>query len=735
MMKLKSVALGVLSCVFFVFAALGQTGQLPPGNVWGNPGASQDVAIPASISAMLDRALGSTRGAIIERGASGWAIIGPSATAGLPWISAGTGADPAYGVLGLVGGGCNAALTASNGGILYSTARACAIFAGTSTARLPLLSGANTTPVWGSYTLPASVISGGIPFFSSSSAQGSSALLVANQIMLGGGAGVAPATLGSLGTATTVLHGNASGPPTFGSVALGSDVSGTLQASNFPALTGDVTTTVGSLATTLANAPVIAKVLTGFTSGAGTVTAADSILSALQKINGNDALKAPLASPTLAGTPTAPTASPGTNTTQLASTAFVQAAVTGSVSGVASINGATGAIVGVDTNTLNAKTANYTIASTDCGSTIQAGTGSTGLFTITLPAVSGFNSACRVTVVNGDTGRGKTLSGFPTTMTSPNMLWPGQLVELRIVNGAWRATNPGRWKIPLNTTLFMDAINGSDSNDCLAAGVGNACLTFNQTLRTNVKDYYDLTGQTNFSAGNLSGSAGLVIQLADNATSAGACTTCYAGAHLDFSPVGYEGRASIVIRGDVANPQNVVVADNVLPNNIDVYSATFNLELDSLQIGQSSCSATPKSGGSNIQANDHAIVRLERNVVVGCTTGSQLTATSAGAINDDNGVSVLGGGFALASASDLGSVQLANQVVSCGGSPVYNTTITSSRMGEVNLQGVSWSGCGSVTGTRFNANELSLITTATGSPNTIIPGNANGSATQGSQVD
>lgn len=64
-------------------------------------------------------------------------------------------------------------------------------------------------------------------------------------------------------------------------------------------LTGDVTS-VGN-ATTLTNAPVIAKVLTGYTSGAGTVSAADSILSAFQKINGNDALKLPLTGGTLTG--------------------------------------------------------------------------------------------------------------------------------------------------------------------------------------------------------------------------------------------------------------------------------------------------------------------------------------------------------------------------------------------------------------------------------------------------
>ena len=48
--------------------------------------------------------------------------------------------------------------------------------------------------------------------------------------------------------------------------------------------------------------------------------------------------KAPLASPALSGTPTAPTATGGTNSTQIATTAFVQAAIT------AIINGAPGAL-------------------------------------------------------------------------------------------------------------------------------------------------------------------------------------------------------------------------------------------------------------------------------------------------------------------------------------------------------------------------------------------------------
>jgi len=123
-------------------------------------------------------------------------------------------------------------------------------------------------------------------------------------------------------------------------VRLGSDVTGTLLAASFPALTGDVTTLAGSLATAIGatkitssmlNAdvfstahswggvqtftnPVVGTQAPGDNSTKGASTAyADAIA----------ALKANLASPAFTGTPTAPTAAVDTNTTQLASTAFV----------------------------------------------------------------------------------------------------------------------------------------------------------------------------------------------------------------------------------------------------------------------------------------------------------------------------------------------------------------------------------------------------------------------------
>ena len=64
--------------------------------------------------------------------------------------------------------------------------------------------------------------------------------------------------------------------------------------------------------------------------GSDEVTLAQSQVTGL---TGDLAAKAPLASPILTGTPTAPTADPGTNTTQVATTTFVMANAPSSSSG------------------------------------------------------------------------------------------------------------------------------------------------------------------------------------------------------------------------------------------------------------------------------------------------------------------------------------------------------------------------------------------------------------------
>jgi len=71
-------------------------------------------------------------------------------------------------VVPLTKGGTNANLTASNGGIFYSTGSAAAILAGTATAGQLLRSGASAAPSWSTLTFPATAAQGDIVYGSAS---------------------------------------------------------------------------------------------------------------------------------------------------------------------------------------------------------------------------------------------------------------------------------------------------------------------------------------------------------------------------------------------------------------------------------------------------------------------------------------------------------------------------------------------------------------------------------------
>lgn len=116
----------------------------------------------------------------------------------------------------------------------------------------------------------------------------------------------APIAVGDNDTRIAAIAGKADLiSPSFTTPALGTPASGVLTnctgtaagltAGNVTTnanLTGEVTS-VGN-ATTVTNTAVIGKVLTGYTSGAGVITATDTVLSAIEKLNGNVAAKADL---------------------------------------------------------------------------------------------------------------------------------------------------------------------------------------------------------------------------------------------------------------------------------------------------------------------------------------------------------------------------------------------------------------------------------------------------------
>jgi hypothetical protein len=139
-----------------------------------------------------------------------------------------------------------------------------------------------------------------------------------------------------------------------------------------------------------------------------------------------------VASPTFTGVPAAPTASPGTNTTQLATTAYVTAAIAAGAGGVTSFNTRTGVVTLTTadvTGAGGAPIANPAFTGTPSGPTAAPGTNSTQFATTAFVAAAGgvtsFNtrtgavslSLADVTAAGGAPLASPTFTGTPAAPT------------------------------------------------------------------------------------------------------------------------------------------------------------------------------------------------------------------------------------------------------------------------------------------------------------------------------
>lgn len=181
------------------------------------------------------------------------------------------------------------------------------------------------------------------------------------------------------------------------------------------------------------DARVRSTALTGFAGATGAVVATDSVLQAFGKL---EATKAPLASPALTGAPTAPTATPGSNTTQIATTAFVRDAADAKVAQTIT-NGVTASAPSqdavFDALALKANLASPTFTGTPAAPTPTAGDNGTKI------ATTAFVQTALLTPVAAYAGTAKTLaltdigtivdctSSSAVTITIPpqaSVVWP-----------------------------------------------------------------------------------------------------------------------------------------------------------------------------------------------------------------------------------------------------------------------------------------------------------------------
>jgi hypothetical protein len=373
--------------------------------------------------------------------------------------------------------------------------------------------------------------------------------------------------------------------------------------------------------------------------------------------------------------------------------------------GVTSVNALTGAIVGVDTSTINPQSSSHPIVAADCGTFIYM-TG--GLNTATLPTTSGFPAACTITVKDAETypgGRAKILSGFPSDLNP--ILWPQQSATVKIGSGGnWVTSyNPGLW-IPTSAVTFHvnSTAPGSDTNnDCLGTGTG-ACATANHAM-------------TLISQGIVN-NPGISIQWDTNTTA-------------NFIALPYAGPGTITLNG---NSQLINVSS--APGSILLIGQPTAPVYGNWIIENFSLQSNTTAGIYGIQCLYGAHCTLGGGMLFVNSTGGGFSA--GGAIQAgfgsnlicSTGFTVQGNFASVLEADDFGRIDCNGQTITLVSTPFFSaaTVVAHGAGAIVSIPSVTWPGPVTSGTKKYNANLLALIDS--GACNSI-PGTVAGTPTAG----
>jgi hypothetical protein len=159
------------------------------------------------------------------------------------------------------------------------------------------------------------------------------------------------------------------------------------------------------------------------------------------------------ASPTLTGTPLAPTASPGTNTTQIATTAFVGAAVTAATGSLGTMSTQNASSVAITGGAINGTTVGASTASTGAFTTLSANS-TTGLSgTTTLSGTTAITGALSISNLI-TAGEKTTVSATAATGTVQfDILTQGVLYYTTNASGNWTLNIRGDGSTTLNSIM------------------------------------------------------------------------------------------------------------------------------------------------------------------------------------------------------------------------------------------------------------------------------------------
>lgn len=349
----------------------------------------------------------------------------------------------------------------------------------------------------------------------------------------------------------------------------------------------------------------------------------------------------------------------------------------------------------------NSKTTTFTITNEDHGYLLEL----THAVNVTFPAPSTLEATNFAVTLYANGFSLVTLSaGWETSF----WLYPGQITTVYRVGTNWAATPRSLWKQTINGQSIYVSATGTDS----ASGYNNSTAPTTLATALGLVSGMDLNGfQFNIylAAGTYTG---VGIRLTQNDVFDGS------------SRIGYGRGGQLNIIGDTSTPANVTISTTARNAVYVEGNLSYELILSGLKL-------TTASSGNGIEAAMGARVHFT-SCEFGACAGYQLYATNSGEIYADGNFAVSGSATAMAAAQVRGLIRINGATVTYSNSPAYSlATVYADRMSTIIGYSMTFTNGGTVTGTRYGANSLSLIE-GDGTAN-YYPGDMAGSTGTGGQ--
>lgn len=428
----------------------------------------------------------------------------------------------------------------------------------------------------------------------------------------------------------------------------------TLSASNFSGSssgvnTGDQTITLtgqatgsgtGSFAVTLTNASVIGKVLTGYTSGAGTVSATDTILQAVQKLNGNIALVGPSITD-LTGEVTA--TGPGSVAATVTNSAVIGKVLTGYTSGAGTVSATDTILESIQKLNGNAAVISGAAVTSLTGEATGTGPGAT--------AITLANSAVIAKVLTGYTSGAGTVSATDTILQAVQKLNGNDALKLPLVGG----TISGDLTVQGNSTFgdatsdtitatarFASSLVPSSSN---ANDLGTTALRWKDLWLSGA-----LTAASSLSASNFSGSSSgsntgdQTITLTGNVTGSGTgsfATTIASGVVTNAMLAGSIAYSKLSLTGAIVNADlaGSIAGSKILPTFTSAVVGNAGSATSTLLMGGRLYSIVSNGGNANTTETDLHTYTIAANTL--SANYYTITAEGSGFVNANGNTKTL----------------------------------------------------------------------------------------------